>query len=245
MRMNREVPLEEQEFLKNYNPGHYERPSVTADILVFSMIEEKLHVLLIRRKNHPFRNYWAIPGGFVDIDESSEEAAVRELYEETGAKDVYLEQLYTFSAVDRDPRMRVISVAYIALVSAVKLSLVAGDDAADVRWFEVNSLLSDLKTADMLAFDHEQILTYAMKRLRGKIYYTDIAFQLLPEEFTLRELRNVFEEILNKSLHYSNFRREMVPKLIATGKYEEHTSRRPAELYRRNKDFEEECEEEH
>lgn len=238
MRTNREVPLDEIAFLKNYNPRHYECPAVTADILVFTMVSDKLHVLLIRRKNHPFKDYWAIPGGFVNIDESVEEAAYRELEEETGAKDIYLEQLYTFSDVNRDPRMRVISVAYIALVAADKLSLQAGDDAADVRWFEVNSLLHKLITEDMLAFDHEKILMCAMKRLRGKLYDSDIAFQLLPEEFTLTELCHVFEEILHTSLSYSEFKKEMLPKLLTTGKYKESSDHQAEELYRYNRNIE-------
>lgn len=248
MRKNRTISEEEKCFLKDYNPRDYERPSVTSDVLLFSMIDSKLNVLLIKRKGHPFKGYWAIPGGFVGIKESAEEAAYRELYEETGiarydsetnTENVYLEQLYTFSDVDRDPRMRVISVVYIALVSGDKLTITAGVDASDVDWFPVNDLLDKIKNEDILAFDHEEIFKLAIKRLRGKVFYTDIATQMLPDEFTIRELCTVFEEILNTKLLYANFHRDMSQKLIPTGKFVMKAGRRqrPAELYRRNYDI--------
>lgn len=236
MRENRIPPKEEQLFLQQYNAGKYERPSVTADILVFSMIDDKLHVLLIKRKNYPFKDYWAFPGGFVNINESIEDAAHRELKEETGVENVYLEQLYTFSKVDRDPRMRVISTAYIALVPSNEIKLLPGDDASEAKWMKVHDLLLELENKDLLAFDHEVILKTAMERLQGKIYYTNVAFQLVAEEFTIRELRIVFEEILRKKLHASNFRRDMLPRLLSTGKYVKETTR-PAELYKENKEY--------
>lgn len=236
---NRKMKKEEKTFLANYNPKNYDRPSVTVDTLLFSIIDGSLNILLIKRGNYPFKNYWAIPGGFVGINESSEAAAYRELKEETGVNDVYLEQLYTFSEVGRDPRMRVISISNIALVSADKLEVNAGDDAIDATWFQVNDLLRCLETEDLLAFDHEDILRMAVNRLRGKLFYTDIAFKLLSEKFTISELRNVFEEILNQSLHPSNFRREIIHKLVALGevKDEGKQRKRPAELYRLNHDY--------
>lgn len=240
MKHERNISIEEQKFLENYNPGNYERPSVTVDMLLFSMIEDKLNILLIKRGGHPYKGYWAIPGGFVEMDESADEAAARELKEETGLEDVYLEQLYTFSNVNRDPRMRVISISYLALVSADKLSLKAGDDAIEAKWFEVNELLNSLEKEDLLAFDHEDIVKTAIRRLRGKVYYTDVAFKLLPEKFTIKQLRNVFEEILKKELHAPNFRRDMLQKLVATGEVSSNSSCRPAELYRLNNDYFEE-----
>ena len=236
MRKNRTIPKSEKTFLDKYNPKEYEKPSVTSDMLLFSMIHKKLHILLIQRGGHPYKDYWAMPGGFVNMNESTEEAAYRELKEETGIEDVYLEQLATFSESHRDPRMRVISVAYIALVKSEHLTVIAGDDAIEARWFEVNTLLKRLETEDVLAFDHEEILKLAMKRLRGKAFYTNVLFQLLPQEFTIRELRVVFEEVLNKKLHAPNFRREMMSRLVPTGRMEK-SRHRPAELYRVNEDY--------
>lgn len=239
MRKDRIVPQEEQEFLNHYSPKDYDRPSVTADILVFSMIDKKLHILLIKRKGHPYKDYWAIPGGFVGINESVEDAAYRELKEETNIDNAYLEQLYTFGNPNRDPRMRVISVAYIALVSASKMKESAGDDASEVCWFPVNDLLEQLETEDILAFDHEEILHTAISRLRGKIHYTDIAFQLLPKEFTMRELMEVYEEILNTKLRLTNIIRDTAPRLIFTGEYRKNdvVHCRPSKVYTFNKDY--------
>lgn len=239
MRNNRVIPEDEQKFLQEYKPKDYAKPSVTADILVFSMIDNKLNILLVKRGGHPYKNYWAIPGGFVNMKESIKEAAYRELKEETGVDDVYLEQLATFGEVDRDPRMRIISIAYIALVKSNDVTVVAGDDASDAQWFEVNELLKRLEIEDCLAFDHEEILKMAIKRLRGKAYYTNVLFSLLEDEFTLTALRTVFEEVFNKQLHASNFRREMLSsKVIATGKTKKIEGIiRPSELYRENKEY--------
>lgn len=241
MRKERVVPQEELTYLANYQPKNYEKPSLTADILLLSMIQQKLHVLLVKRGGHPFKGYWALPGGFVGTKESIEEAAYRELKEETGVEQVYLEQLATFSEVDRDPRMRVISVAHLALIKAEDVIVKAGDDAIDAKWFVVDSLLDSLKIEDIVAFDHEQIIKLAMKRLKGKAYYTNVLFALLPDEFTIGELRNVFEEVFHKELHAPNFRREMLPRLIATGKtVRVEGVKRPSELYRMNPDYFEE-----
>lgn len=240
MRKERMMSEEERQFLQSYNAKKYEKPSVSVDTLLFSMIDNKLNVLLIKRGNYPYKDYWAIPGGFVGMQESAEEAAIRELKEETGVDDIYLEQLATFSKIDRDPRMRVISIAYIALVSADKLNIKAGDDAIEATWVHVNDLLELLKKDDVLAFDHEDILRIAIQRLKGKLYYTDLAFRLLPNTFTIKELRTVFEEILNKPLHAPNFRREFITKVIATGEVRSIGNHRPAELYRCNKDYFEE-----
>lgn len=203
----------------------YPRPSVTADVIIFTLRESDLFVLLVRRKYPPCEGMWAIPGGFVDIDESLEEAALRELEEETGVRDVYLEQLYTFGDVARDPRGRVITVAYFALVPAAAIHPRAGDDAAEARWWSVYDL-------PPLAFDHADILDYALQRLRYKLEYTAVGFELLPPTFTLSELQTAYEIILGEELDKRNFRR----KILGAGVIEEAGGYRtgegrPAKLY--------------
>lgn len=207
--------------------SHREHPAVTVDVVILTMRKRRLEALLIRRKRWPYEGLWAIPGGFVAADESLEDAARRELEEEASVRDVYLEQLYTFGDPHRDPRMRVITVVYYALIRADELHVVAGDDAAESGWFPVYTLPS-------LAFDHGSILAYAMERLRGKLEYTTIGFQLLAPEFTLGELQEVYEAILNRPLDKRNFRK----KILSTGILERtpHTRKtgqhRPAALYR-------------
>jgi 8-oxo-dGTP diphosphatase len=199
---------------------------VTTDVIIFTLRSNDLQVLLIRRKNPPFQEEWAIPGGFVGIDESLEEAALRELEEETGVRDVYLEQLYTFGAPDRDPRGRSITVAYFALVSADAISPHAGSDAVEARWWSMYDL-------PPLAFDHADILAYALQRLRYKLEYTAAVFELLPEAFTLSDLRAAYEIILGEKLDKRNFRRKILNADIVeeTGKYRTGEGR-PAKLYR-------------
>jgi 8-oxo-dGTP diphosphatase len=217
----------------SYDPARYERPSVTVDVVIFTLQEGSLHVLLIRRKRWPYEGCWAIPGGFIKLDESLEEAARRELEEETGVRDVYLEQLYTFGEPGRDPRTRVISVAYFALIRADTQQIAAADDAADVSWFSVDAL------PEQLAFDHNVILGQALERLRSKLEYTTLAFQLLPEAFTLSELQEVYEGILGERLDKRNFRRKVegapergFPGIVEPTGRLRHGKGRPAELYR-------------
>jgi len=212
-----------------YDINKYERPSVTVDVVMMSLRQRDLQILLIKRRSWPYEGMWAIPGGFVNIDESLETAAKRELQEETGLLDVYLEQLYTFGDPGRDPRTRVITVVYFALLDSERLQVKAASDAADVEWFSVYEL-------PPLAFDHAQILDYTLNRLRGKLDYTTIAFSLLPEQFTLRELQRVYEIIQHKRLDKRNFRK----KILATGILEDTGAKkmegthRPARLYRFN-----------
>jgi 8-oxo-dGTP diphosphatase len=212
---------------ETYDPSRFERPSVTVDVVILTMRKRRLEALLIKRKHWPFEGLWAIPGGFVNPDESLEDAARRELEEETGVRDVYLEQLYTFGAPHRDPRTRVITVVYYALIRAETLRVQAGDDAAEAAWFPVYHLPS-------LAFDHVEILSYTMQRLRGKLEYTTIGFQLLSDEFTLSELQEVYEAIRDKPLDKRNFRK----KVLSTGILQPTTNTRksgpyrPAALYR-------------
>ena len=217
---------------EKYDASTYERPSVTVDVVIFTILDEQLKVLLIKRKAWPFAGMWAIPGGFVNVDEGLEEAAYRELAEETGvtSADVYLEQLYTFGAPDRDPRTRVITVAYFALVSADKLRPRPASDAQKIAWFSIYDL-------PPLAFDHADILNYALTRLRYKLEYTAVGFQLLPEKFTLRELQEAYEIILGAKLDKGNFR----SKLRKTNVVEmvdgyRDTGGRPARLYRFRED---------
>jgi 8-oxo-dGTP diphosphatase len=204
----------------------YPRPSVTVDVIIFTLSEGDLHVLLIQRGHPPFKGMWAIPGGFVGIDESIESAAIRELEEETGVRDVYLEQLYTFGDIDRDPRGRVITVAYFALVPADAVQPHAGQDASDARWWSVYDLPS-------LAFDHADILSYALQRLRYKLEYTAVGFELLPITFTLSELQSAYEIILGEALDKRNFRRKILNADVIeeTGEYRAGEGR-PAKLYR-------------
>jgi 8-oxo-dGTP diphosphatase len=217
-----------------YDPSKYERPSVTVDVIMMSLRQGDLQVLLIKRRSWPFEGMWAIPGGFVNMDESLETAAKRELREETAVEDVYLEQLYTFGDPGRDPRTRVITVVYFALLDSERLQVRAADDAVEVDWFSVYSL-------PQLAFDHAQILEYALNRMRGKLEYTNIAFNLLPEQFTLRELQRVYEIILHRRLDKRNFRK----KILATGILEDTGAKkmegthRPARLYRFNPEAQE------
>jgi 8-oxo-dGTP diphosphatase len=197
---------------------------VTVDIVIFTIREARLKVLLIKRGIPPFKDSYAIPGGFVLEDESLDAAAARELKEETGVSDVYLEQLYSFGHPRRDPRGRVITVAYYALIPTGH-PVRAGSDASAAEWRD---------TADLprLAFDHRQIVDYALERLRNKLEYTTTGFTLLPEQFTLSELQAVYEAILNKKLDRRNFRKKLdllgVLKPVSGWR---KTGRKPARLY--------------
>jgi 8-oxo-dGTP diphosphatase len=209
----------------------YPRPSVTTDMVIFTLREGDLQVLLVKRKRPPFEGMWAIPGGFVQLDESLEEGALRELEEETGVRDVYLEQLYTFGEPQRDPRGRVITVAYFALVPAgIVRRPRAGDDAAEAEWWSVYDL-------PPLAFDHAAILKYALQRLRYKLEYTAVGFEILPEVFTLTELQTAYEVILGEELDKRNFRRKILGAEVIEETGERRVGEgRPAKLYRFRED---------
>jgi len=176
----------------------YKQPSVTVDIVIFSVIDNDLKVLLIERGVEPFKDKWAIPGGFVQMNESLDEAAQRELIEETGVKDVYLEQLYSFGEINRDPRGRVITISYFALVNADRVKLRASTDVKDVKWFSIKKL-------PILAFDHKKILDYALKRMKWKFEYTCVGFSLLPKKFKLSELQRLYETVFDKQFDKRNF----------------------------------------
>ncbi|MFP3388347.1 NUDIX hydrolase [Brevibacillus sp. SIMBA_040] len=285
----------EQQFLQAYDASQFDRPSVTVDMLVFTVSDEEeknyrklspksLNILLVKRGDHPFLGQWALPGGFVSPSESLEEAARRELRTETNIDNIYLEQLYTWGEVDRDPRTRVISTSYMALVNSEVLEVIAGDDADEAEWFQLeDKWLRETKTAtpdgsitekwielrlrheaeelsatikvtktvtgrsiretreivdvNQIAFDHAQIIQYALERLRNKIEYTDIAFALMPELFTLTELQQVYEVILGKELLAAAFRRKVADKVIETNQYRKNAGHRPSKYFRFNPEW--------
>lgn len=206
---------------------YYDKLGVAVDIVIFTIKNDDLKVILIKRNLSPFKDMWAIPGGFVREQEGIEAAAMRELMEETGVKDVYLEQLYTFGEPKRDPRGRIITVAYFALVDSTKVKPIAKTDAYEADWHSMYDL------PKKLAFDHEEILKYALKRLRYKLEYTTVGFQLLPDKFTLTELQKVYEIILNKKLDKRNFRKKIASLnlLQALHEHKMEGAHRPAQLY--------------
>jgi 8-oxo-dGTP diphosphatase len=202
-------------------------PAVTVDIILFTVREGQLEVVLAQRGIEPYKGQWALPGGFVRMEESLDAAAKRELAEEVGVGEVYLEQLCTFGEPHRDPRGRVITVAYFALVPEERHKLSAASDASDARWFPVRNL-------PQLAFDHRHIIGQAVDRLQSKLEYSTIAVGLLPDSFRLSELQRTYEVILNRELDKRNFRKKMISLglLEATGKKELRGAHRPAQLYR-------------
>lgn len=215
--------------INNEQNQKYKNPSVTVDILIFTIIQNTLNVLLVQRKYDPFQNMWAIPGGFVHIDESVDDAAKRELYEETNLSEgVYLEQLYTFGDPMRDPRKRVITVSYFSLAPFDRLQFAkAGSDASNVKWLPVNKI-------ENLAFDHNKILDYALERIRTKSEYSTLPFKLLNDTFTLTELQNVYEIILERPLDKRNFRKKILSLdiLNETGELRKEGKMRPAMIYK-------------
>lgn len=210
-------------------PFTYEhpRPAVTVDCAVFGVDEEDLKVLLVQRGLEPFLGRWALPGGFVREDEGVDEAARRELEEETGLARVFLEQLFTFGAPGRDPRGRVISVAHYALVKLADHRVRAATDAREARWFPV-------RDTPPLAFDHDRILQAALARLQGKVRYQPLGFELLPQKFTLTQLQRVYEKILERPLDKRNFRKKLLAMdlLVELDEVEQGVAHRAARLYR-------------
>jgi len=205
----------------------FEHPAVTVDIVVFTLRDEQLKLLLSKRALEPFQGEWALPGGFVHMDEDLEQSARRELQEETGVSDIFLEQLYTFGKPDRDPRERVISVAYYALIPSTQVALNAATDAEEAQWFAMEEL-------PKLAFDHAKIIQLAHQRLVDKTDYSTLAFQFLPTEFTLMELQKVYETIQLKTLDRRNFRKWILAldQIEETGHMKREGAHRPAKTYR-------------
>jgi 8-oxo-dGTP diphosphatase len=197
------------------------------DCVVFGLDEEELKVMLIQRALAPFAGKWALPGGFVRLEETLEEAARRELEEETGLRNIFLEQLFTFSGVDRDPRERVVSVAYYALVNLRDHDVHAASEASAAAWFGVHDVPS-------LAFDHADILQVALDRLRGKLRYQPIGFELLPKKFTLSQLQRLYELVLERDIDKRNFRKRVLAMdlLVELDEVEQDVAHRAARLYR-------------
>lgn len=234
----------EAAFLASYDPSQFERPSVAVDVALLAAYDGALYTLALRRSEHPFKGRWALPGGFVRMDEALDAAASRVLSTKAGLSHVYLEQLYTFGAPRRDPRTRVISVAYCALVDHARFAAARGKsgDLATARlvvpWEGETGGPVDLVDAAgepmSPAFDHAEILGMAVRRIRGKLDYTPIGFQLLPDRFTLLELQRVHETVLGRPLNKDSFRRRILGsgQLEATGESEKDVDHRPAELYR-------------
>ncbi len=265
----------EEEFLKDYNPNDYDRLSLTTDILIFSVsdgVQENYRrlskkyfsVLLVKRNTYPFKDKWCLPGGFINIDEDLEDAAKRILKKEANIDDIYIEQLYTYGTPNRDPRMRVISTSYMALIDKNKLESKLPDNAS---WFnvmvledkkQINITLDngkeeikfkikktlkekttdrykfDILENDKIAFDHPLVITSGYFRLKNKIEYTDIVFNMMPEYFTLGELQQVYEVILGKKLLDPAFRRIIADKVIKTDKVKTGGGHRPSVLFRYN-----------
>ena len=263
----------EEEFLKNYDVNKYDKLSITTDILVFSVsnkvttnyrkLNEKLFsVLLVKRHNYPFKDMWCLPGGFVKLDENLEDAPMRILKNETNIDNIYLEQLYTFGDVNRDPRMRVVSTSYMALIDKNKLNNKLNEDTSfftmkileddnfidvfldngnDEFKFKVKKVLKDKTTDrykfevvenDCIAFDHAKVIVSGIERLKNKISYTDIVFNMMGEYFTLGELQQVYEVILGKKLLDPAFRRIIADKVIKTDKIKTGGGHRPSVLFK-------------
>ena len=267
----------EEEFLKNYNSDEFDKLSMTADILIISVSSEEkenyrktdkkmMSILLVKRDDYPFKNMWCLPGGFLNPkSETLEECAKRVLKNETNLSDIYLEQLYTYDAIDRDPRLRVVSTSYIALVDKERLSKDLNPNASwfDVTLVEEKNNVVDIildnkseilhltiekkkkkKTTDryqfssknkVLAFDHDLVVLAGLERIKNKVNYTDIVFNMMPEYFTLGELQNVYEIILGKKLLAPAFRRIIVDKVEKTNKVTSGDGHRPSALFKYKK----------
>ncbi|MBR6252282.1 MAG: NUDIX domain-containing protein [Clostridia bacterium] len=266
----------EEEFLKSYNPNEYDRLSMTTDILLFSVSdllqnnyrktsEKVMSILLVKRETYPFKDMWCVPGGFLKLDEELEECPKRILAEETNLHNIYMEQLYTFGAVKRDPRMRIVSTAYMALIdkndlkeeinsrakwfniqydenkSGAQLVLTSDDDRIEVQVKKTlvekttNRYKYEIIKNDSIAFDHAEVIVTGLERLRNKIEYTDIVFNMMPEYFTLGELQKVYEVILGKELLMPAFRRVIADKVEKTDKIQGGGGHRPSVLFKYKK----------
>jgi len=242
-RARKTISAAEQAFLAGYDASLYPHPSLSVDVALLTADASGLRAVLIRRGEHPDLDKWSLPGGFVAMDESLDDAAGRVLKTKVGVEGIFLEQLYTFGRVDRDPRTRVVTVAYYALVDSAQLASINGSGERKlatlvVPWAgEKGGTVGavDKQGKELpIAFDHDEILGLVVQRLRGKLNYAPIGFELLPKRFTLRRLQSIHETILDKKLNKDSFRRRMLATglLVATGELEKDVGHRPAELYR-------------
>lgn len=210
----------------NTKHAGYEQPAVTVDLIIFTVDKDILSVLLVKRAEEPFNGFWSLPGGFLKLGESLEQAAQRVLIEKTGVREVYLEQLYSFGQPDRDPRSRVITVSYFALIPWENLIKPASTKISNLDWFSIDKI-------PPLAFDHKKILVFGIERLRAKAGYSNIVYGFLPDRFRLSELQKIYEIILNEELDKRNFRKKMLSTglLKETGIKDISGAHRPAMLY--------------
>lgn len=235
--MKKNDQISEKEFLKNYNADLFERPNASVDTVIYTIIENTLQVLLVKREHHPFKGLWSLVGGYIDLDNDKDlySTARRKLEEKTGVKTPYLEQFYTIGNKTRDPRGWSVTTVYFALIPAVDITLKAGKGASDIKWSPVDN--GDV--LDRLAFDHRQILKDCTERLRRKVLYTSLPLYLMGDEFTLVDLQTVYEIILGYKIEHKSFRRRILGAdlVYETGRMKE-TGRRPAMLYRKKESAE-------
>lgn len=226
----------ESDFLKNYNPNNFDRPNTTVDVVIYSLINSQLHVLVMQRENHPYKNIWALVGGFVDInhDETLEQTALRKLQEKTGVKSPYLEQYGSVGSNNRDPRYWSISTVYFALLPYESIQLDMDNSINDLKWLP----LKNGEANEKLAFDHNQLIKSCTERLQSKVLYSSLPFYLLKQPFTLTELRDVYQIILEEDLEPKTFRRRMLGAKILeeTGETAQSHSKKPAMLYKLKKE---------
>lgn len=226
--------LEEKEFLQQYDSSMFEKPSVAVDVLIFTIEDDTLKVVMVEREEFPYKGCLALPGVFVGIDESLEDAVKRGVKVETGLTDIYFEQLYTWGEVKRDPRMRIISVSYMALVSIEQLCAKSANGKIREYLYPVEEILAQDKE---LAFDHKDIIAYARNRIKNKVDYSDIAFNFMPEKFTLPGLQKVYEILLDKPLYKANFRKKISPMVLETNESTSGDAHRPSKYYIKNNDY--------
>lgn len=243
--MKPEQPQTEEQFLAAYDASEFPHPSLSVDVALVTTGPAGLQAVFVRRSEHPSRGRLALPGGFVDMRESLDEAAARVLVQKAGLSGVYLEQLYTFGDPGRDPRTRVVSVAYFALVHVEELERAVRASAVDIELRTLSvpwegelggavEVLGASGAPEPLAFDHAGMLGLLVKRLRGKLAYAPLAYELLPDKFTLRQVQETHEIVLGRALNKDSFRRSLLAsgEIVPTGEHETDTRHRPAELYR-------------
>jgi len=223
--------MNNEEYLKTYDPNKYDKLSLTVDGLIFSIIDDKLKICLVKRKRPPFEGLLAIPGTFVKMDESLEQACKRVLKEKAGFENIYFEQFRAWGDVERDPRMRIVSISYLSILSLEKLLRVKSREEIDEEFYDVDEILKD---SSELAFDHKAIIKYARTRLAEEAEKSDIAFEFVSEKFTLPALQKVHEILMGHSLYKANFRKKIADRVVETGEKTSGDAYRPSVLYIKN-----------